>query len=569
MSNRSSVLEQLREGEFDLVVFGGGIFGAVTAWAAAVRGLRPVLLEAEDFAGGSSANSYKVIHGGIRYVQHFDFARVLASCRERSAFLRIAPHLCEPLPIVIPTYGWGKLGIPFLGAGCYLYDLVTLFRNRGIADPARRIPFTRIIGRRAVMEEFPGVDSNGLTGACVINDGRFYNPTRLVWAFCDDLRSRGGTVLNYARVTGVEREGERVSAVRVEDGIGGETFSVRAKAVVNAAGPWAERWLADAGLARERKAGTYSRDACFVVRNTLGLSRTLAVQSSTGDPDALLAREKRHLFVSPWRQDYLLIGVWHKVTDEVPERLSIEPSELSSWIDELRAAYPGLELHERDVIAWNCGLVPFGDEQKSETDLSYGKRTDIVDHRDSDGIDNLVTLIGLRYTMARAEGEKALEILRRRLGWADRRQPSDRTRLRTADFESFDSLCRELEEAGRELLEPKVLVALAHNHGSDARRLLERMREDPPSAAVFDNTTVTAAEVRWVCEHEAVETLADVVLRRTDIGTGEYPGAETIAAVADIVGAYKGWNGARREREIVALERRFTGTASPRSVDAA
>ena len=99
-------------------MIGGGIFGAVTAWAAAVAGQRTALIEAGDFGSGSSANSYKVIHGGIRYVQHFDIPRVLSSCRERAAFLRIAPHLCEPLPIVIPTYGWGKLGIPFLGAGC-------------------------------------------------------------------------------------------------------------------------------------------------------------------------------------------------------------------------------------------------------------------------------------------------------------------------------------------------------------------------------------------------------------------------------------------------------------------
>ena len=558
---RTATLERLRHEEFDLVVIGGGIFGAVTAWAAAVAGQRTALIEAGDFGSGSSANSYKVIHGGIRYVQHFDIPRVLSSCRERAAFLRIAPHLCEPLPIVIPTYGWGKLGIPFLGAGCALYDLITLGRNRGITDPDRRIPFTRLIGRERVMAEFPGIESEGLTGACIFNDGRFYNPTRLVWAFCDDLRARGGAVLNYCRASALEREGRLVTAVEAEDGVGGESLSIRTKAVVNASGPWAEKWLADAGLARERKRGTYSRDACFVVRNKLGLKRTLAVQSATGDPDALLAREKRHLFISPWRDDYLLVGVWHKVTDGVPERLGIEREELAAWIEELRGAYPKLGIELEDVIAWNCGLVPFGDEQKSDVDLSYGKRTDIIDHGPTDGIDNLVTLIGLRYTMARAEGEKALGILRRRLGWPEPDAPSDRVALRSAGFDTFEGLRRGLRARAGEALPPRTIDALARNHGADAGEILDRILADPASAAVFDNTTVTAAEVAWVCEREAIETLADVVLRRTDIATGENPGAATIAAVAAVVARCKGWDEGRRRREIEALAAHFSPDA--------
>lgn len=161
----------LADRKYDLVVIGGGILGACAAWDAVLRGLSVVLVEAHDFCSGTSANSYKIVHGGIRYLQHGDIARLRASCRERSALLRIAPHLVQPLPIVVPTYGYGKRGKSFLGAGMFLYDALTLDRNHGIADRAGRIPRTRLLSRMDVMEQFPGLPKKGLTGGTLFWDG--------------------------------------------------------------------------------------------------------------------------------------------------------------------------------------------------------------------------------------------------------------------------------------------------------------------------------------------------------------------------------------------------------------
>src|SRR5450755_3206614 len=138
-------LEALAGTEFDLLIIGGGAFGAAAAWDAALRGLRVALIEQRDFASGASAECFKMIHGGIRYLQHADIRRLRASCAERSAMLRIAPHLVNPLPILIPTYGHGRQGKAFLAAGMLAYDLLTRGNNSGISDPKRRIAGTRLL----------------------------------------------------------------------------------------------------------------------------------------------------------------------------------------------------------------------------------------------------------------------------------------------------------------------------------------------------------------------------------------------------------------------------------------
>ena len=206
-------LATLARDEHDLLVVGGGMFGAAAALDAAQRGLKVALLERGDFCGATSAHSFKMIHGGIRYLQHADVSRIRQSARARSAFLRVAPHLTQPLPIVVPTYGWGMKSRPALGAAMAAYDLLTLDRNRGIADPARRIPRGRSWGRDEVLRRYPGIAQDGLTGAGVFCDGQMYNAPRLVLAFVQSAAAAGAMCANHVEVTGFLRRGARVEGV--------------------------------------------------------------------------------------------------------------------------------------------------------------------------------------------------------------------------------------------------------------------------------------------------------------------------------------------------------------------
>ena len=247
--------------EYDLIVIGGGIFGICAVWDAALRGLSVALLERGDFSHATSANSFKLVHGGIRYLQHADIARVRESSRERSVLLRIAPHLVHPLPIIMPTYGNGMRGKETLRIGLLLYDILTFDRNRGIRDPKRRIPPGRIISRQECLEVFPHLEHQGLTGAAVFYDAQMYNPTRLALAFLKSAVEAGVDAANYVQVTEFIRDRNRVIGVKAEDTLTGNDLEIRGKVVVNAAGPWAYRLLNRSLGVRPSSSPSFSRDA--------------------------------------------------------------------------------------------------------------------------------------------------------------------------------------------------------------------------------------------------------------------------------------------------------------------
>jgi len=547
-------LNALQNTEFDLVVVGGGIFGACAAWDATLRGLNVALVEADDFGAGVSANSFKIVHGGIRYLQHADLVRLRGSCRERSAMLRIAPHLVQPLPIVIPTYGHGKSGKAFLGTGMLLYDLLTLDRNRGIADPARHIVWSKFLGRDELLAQFPGLETNGLTGGALFHDAQMYNPTRLVLAFVQSACSRGAQAANHLEVVGFTRKNDRITGIEVRDTLSDGRFQIRAKIVLNTAGPWVEHLLRRSlNIALEPK-GVYSRDACFVVPRRFSSPQALAVQGRTRDPDALLSRPARHLFIVPWR-DFSLIGVWHVVYRDHPSTVDVPATDLESFIDEFNWAFPAVQLTLEEVRMWNAGLVPFGENEDGAEDLSYGKRSLLIDHSHTHGIDGLVSLIGIRYTMGRGDAARAVDIVTRKLGHRLGRPKTDQIPIHGGAIDDFAALSGEIEQAGR--LEPKVAEALAHNYGTTYREVLESAGAEPALAQTLGDSTVLAAEVVHAVDREMALTLADVAFRRTDLATGGHPGEAALETCLQLMARRLGWNSVRQQQELEDVLARF------------
>ncbi len=546
-------LNELTERAFDVLIIGGGAFGAAAAWDATLRGLSVALIDQADFGGGASSECFKMVHGGIRYLQHADIRRLRASCRERSALLRIAPHLVKPLPIVVPTFGVGRKGKAFLGAGMYAYDLLTMGKNAGIPDPGRRIGATRFFNRRELLELFPELEQPSLTGGAVFEDGQMYNAARLVLAYVKSAARGGAKVANYVQATEFLWDGKTVRGVKARDRLADQEFDIRAGLVLNAAGPWGEYLLADASKFGAHQRGYFSRDAYFIIDRRPHCPYALAVPGQSRDRDSLVSRSARHLFAVPWR-DYTLIGVWHRPFSSRPDSAVVEEGELERWIAEMNASHPALRLRREEICYACAGLVPFGSDAADTSELSFGKESRLIDHRRAHGVAGLVTLIGIRYTTARGDASVALDmLLQQRPGPVTRRVATDREPLVGGDIADFSALLAGALSARPESISARSLEALVCNHGSEYGNLLENAALPGESERLGDSDTLQAEVTHAVREEMAVR-LEDIVFRRTNLGSGAHPGRAALQQAAIRAQQLFGWSDQRREGEIEATE---------------
>lgn len=553
MQRRPTVLT---EREYDLLVIGGGAFGAAAARDAALRGLKTALIERHDFGAGASAECFKMVHGGIRYLQHADIPRLRASCHERSALLRIAPHLVSPLPIAIPTYGLGRSGKTFLGTGARVYDLLSCDRNRGIRDPQRRIRNTRWLSRNDVLRMFPPLETPRLTGAIVFEDGQMYNAARLVLAFVKGAAAASADVCNYVEATEFLWSGNSVRGVRARDALSGEDFDIRARLTLNAAGPWADYLQRDAQRFGTFKRLPFSRDAYFIVNRPPSSAYGIAIQGLSRDKDALLGRQTRHLFAAPWR-DKTLLGVWHKLFPEQPDEARVLPDEIEEWMAEINTVYPTLQLSPDEVSFAHCGLVPFG-ETATATELSFGKESRLVDHRETHNVHGLVSLVGIRFTMARVDAARAVDMIlrqseRARGKYASSSPPTDRLPLPGGDIENFAAFEAEASRALPPDIAPSSLQSLLRNHGTEYRAVLREHGNS--TVTTVPGTRTLTAEIRYAVNHEMAVHLDDVVMRRTDLAAGSHPGRAALLATAAEMGRQLAWSAARLHQELAAVER--------------
>lgn len=446
--------------EHDLLVVGGGIHGVAAAWDAAQRGLAVGLIEAEDFGAGVSWNSLKTIHGGLRHLQRLDLPRVRESVRERRALLRIAPALVKPLPFLVPTYGHGRKGREAFLAGLCLNNFLSFDRNEGL-PPEQRIPRGRMLSRGAVLERVPGINAQGLSGGALWTDAQVTSSERLALAFLHMAAAAGAVAANHVEATGFLRSGSRVVGVQARDAETGDVMEVRARIVLNAAGPAVDDLLARGGIARPR--------APLLRAVNLVLARPLVKGQALG-----AALEGRFLFLVPWR-DRSIVGTGYAPA-EASDGLA------TRFLEDARRAYPWAGLTEADVTVVHQGLVP----GRGGEDLRTRPR--LIDHETEDRVPGLVSAQGVKYTTARGVAEKAIDLVFRRLA---RPGPPCRTAEILLDARP---LAGSLEERTRQAVREEMARTLA----DAVRRRLDLGTAGPPSEADVDVVVrAMAAELGW------------------------------------------------------------------------
>jgi glycerol-3-phosphate dehydrogenase len=444
--------------EMDVLVVGGGIHGAAAAWDAAQRGLATAMVEADDFGSGTSWNSLKTIHGGLRYLQTLDLRRMRESVRERSILLRIAPELVRPLPFVVATYGHGLKGREALALALRLNDLVSADRNRRL-PPERRIPPARSLSPAEVLGLFPGVPSRGLTGGGLWTDAQVTSSERLTIALVRAAADAGAVVANHAEVSALLSTSARIIGARVRDHIGGGEVEVRARVVLNAAGPGMDRIL---GMARIPRPPVPLLSAYNLV-----LRRAVVTTHALG-----AASRGRFLFAVPWN-GRSMVGTDYGPTDAPIARAA------AAFLGEVREAYPWADIQSGDVTLVHHGLVP-------GTGAAQGLATRqlLVDH-ERDGAAGLVSVQGVKYTTARAVAEQAVDLVVRRLG-----RPFARCRTAETSLGHARALSGSLGDRTRAAAREEMALTLP----DAVLRRLDLGTTGPPAAEERDVVAATLAE---------------------------------------------------------------------------
>jgi glycerol-3-phosphate dehydrogenase len=472
----------------------------------------------------------------------------------------------KPLPFVIPTYGSVQNSKWLLGAGMLLYDALTADRNVGQPDRKRHVRRTKFLSREETLAMFPEVRRERLTGAAVFEDGQMHNPPRLVLAFVTAAQQLGADVANYVEAENLLIRDRRVCGVKARDTLTGEQFDIRARVVINAAGPWAEGVLKGASATVNRNPGTYSRDACFVISRAPQADAALALQGATRDADAVLARGGRHLFLVPWR-DKTLVGVWHSVVRRDPDNVGLTREELRNYIREVNDSYPGFDLRESEVRRTDFGLVPFGDaSQQGVSQISFGKQSRLIDHRASDNLEGLITLVSVRYTVARIDAVHAVDRAGTQLGTRRDGSRSTTQPLAGGDIPDIEGLVGDVQRMRPAWLPAAATESLAYNYGTEARQVLALAEQEPGLRRCVGGSSTTLSEIAWAVENEMAQTLSDVVFRRTGLATAGDPGVPALTETAAYLQQTLGWSHKRAGEELQSVENelgRFLAVAEP------
>ena len=532
LRTRAANLDRIHRETFDLAVIGGGVTGAGIALDAASRNLSVALVEKRDFASGTSSRSSKLIHGGLRYLEQFQFALVREALSERATLARVAPHLSKPLAFLVPVYKDGArspLGSNRLKlrAGLLLYDLLA-----GRKNVARH----RWLSREAALKVAPALAADNLRGAFIYYD-RLTDDARLVIEIIKAAARFGAVVANYAQGRGFIKTNNHISGVEVEDSFNNRRIELRAKVVVNATGVWSD----EVSRAADPNAPTR-------LRPSKGIHVVMPSEKFGNDAAVLIPSlgEQRFLFVIPWQGRTVIGTTDTEYAGELDEPRA-ESEEINRVVESAARSFPGAAISIADVINSYAGLRPLvGGAGKATKELS--RKEEIFESEAG-----LISIIGGKLTTYRRMAERVVDLAVLRLD----RGSSTRAvtaRLKLAGGSPLDETAmEELKQASNEFgVSAATARHLIETYGGNYKKLLQITRESEDlKRALTGDLPHIEAEVVYAARYEMAATVDDFLARRTRIALLARGGGQSCAArVAELMGRELGWTAAEAQNAI-------------------
>jgi glycerol-3-phosphate dehydrogenase len=524
---------------FDVIVIGGGITGASVAYEAATRGLKVALLEKNDFSWATSAATSKMIHGGLRYLVNGEILLVRESLRERRVLENIAPNFVYPWPMMMTHYKTPFKNNKWLvKIGILVYEALSYDKNF-TWDACKKIPSHRTISKKEVTQNEPHVRSEVLTGASIFCDCISIFPERLTLAFIKSAVAYGAKVSNYTRVEGFMMGSENnVTGVKVRDLINDKTYEVSGTITINCGGPWADIVL---GLAKSKGNGSSTlrrSEGIHIITSKHLLSGKFTVASMT--PSG------RHFFLIPWR-NHTLIGTTDKPFTGNPDDYHVTRESIMELIDDINSSFSDGKLSYADVKHTYGGLRPLVEEDTSETYTS-SRRYEIYDNQ-KDGLNGLITVEGGKYTTSRKLAENCLKIVSSKMERSLSQSVTDKQFLTGCEIKNLNAFLSDIQKENSDFGKP-TMDYLGRNYGTEYAEIIKLARTDKALSETLNDDGEIMAEVIFAVREEMARTLADIVMRRTGIGTLGNPGENILRKVANVAAKELNWDANKIEQEI-------------------
>ncbi len=547
-AGRAESLRRLAAEELDVLVIGAGVTGSGTALDAVTRGLKVGLVEARDFAAGTSSRSSKLFHGGLRYLEQLNFHLVFEALKERKLALeKLCPHLARPVKFIYPLQRAG-IDRGYAGLGIGVYDVMGA--GRGVPSHLRHL------GKRRTYESFPSAKRGALTGSITFYEGQV-DDARHTMFLARTAAHYGALVASSTRVTGFLRENGRVAGVTVRDLETGHEFSIRAKQTINCAGVWIDQ-------IQELVGGRGQ----FKVRASKGIHLVVPRSRINSRTGIITRTEKSLLFIIPWGSHWVL-GTTDTDWNLDLAHPAASQADIDYVLDHANALLAD-PLTREDVVGVYAGLRPLlAGEDESTSKLSR-------EHAVASPVDGLTMVAGGKYTTYRIMAKDAVDAVVHNLNRPVPASITEDVPLLGADGYAAAWNSRQLT-ADRTGLPLGTVEHLLGRYGTLLPELLDLIEADPALAAPLDSAPeYLAAEAVYAVSHEGALHLDDILARRTRISIETWDrGVAAAAEVAGLVAATLGWDDGDVEREVehyrtrVAAERESQHQPDDLSADAA
>ena len=525
---------------FDLIVIGAGINGVGIARDAAARGLRVVVIEQDDICSGVSAWSGRLAHGGLRYLEHLDFALVRESLRERELMILLAPHLVKPLRLIMPLYAHNKRPAWLIRIGMVIYDLLSFDKKTGGHE---------VLNKAATQKRFAGIATDGLNGATVFTEGQVEYAERLCVELAVAAAADGAVIRTKAQVEEPLIEAGHVVGVKYRDLVTDTLHDVQAPVVLNVAGPWIDR-IFKRGAPPQRRLNGGTKGSHLVVDPFPGAPKDVVYYESKTDG--------RLVLVIPWMGRYM-IGTTDIRFDDDPSDARCSAAELNYLLGEVNQLIPQAKLTSQNVLFTFSGIRPL----PYAPGVVEGKvpRSHVL-HDHAPDMPGLVTVVGGKLTTFRQLSEDAVDDVFRRLG---RKSPPCTTKQRPTPGAVFDAneLRGSLIQHGLSQHSADRLIGL---YGSRAREVILETADDKSLLkVVHEPSGAIGAELIFAMKHEFARSLTDVLARRLLLAFQPSHALESVDAIAQLVGDRMGWTAKQCAAEIAEYRTWLSHLAVPRA----